>query len=202
MLAFAGSLSAQGPVAQSQSVSRTIAMTVVDGTLLQIALDKEVRPEGRRAYCRPCHAACLCLRPSRHSSRRSSCWTYLGHRACFSTQANSRCIECRIHPIPQARRPLRRTHLPEWPSYRSTRGYCSRIWRNHPACDCRRAQKNVVNPERSLDASAHALSSILISFARSFAELQRSASLFRRGSWLFRMCFRACRNVDQDPTAL
>jgi hypothetical protein len=43
MLAFAGSLSAQGPVAQSQSVSRTIAMTVVDGTLLQIALDKEVR---------------------------------------------------------------------------------------------------------------------------------------------------------------
>jgi hypothetical protein len=43
MLAFAGSLSAQSPVAQSQSKSRTIAMTVVDGTFLQIALDKEVR---------------------------------------------------------------------------------------------------------------------------------------------------------------
>jgi hypothetical protein len=72
--AFAGSLAAQIVAFQNQSTSSqpssepyTIAMTVPNGTPLQIALDKEVRVrKGGRAYHWSSHAARLRFRSSCH----------------------------------------------------------------------------------------------------------------------------------------
>ena len=80
MLLFASAVIRQAPAqiaaSQPESISseaHTLPLTVPDGTPLQIALDSEVRVrKAGQPIHRPCHAARLCLRPSRYPHRHAA----------------------------------------------------------------------------------------------------------------------------------